>query len=97
MLKTGRLNPQINSGRTAKISSTFALVASLFLLWGFCNGMIDILNKHFQDALHINKEQSGLVQFANYPACFLMAKEFLKQNDSKTSAAFAAASRPDSP
>jgi FHS family L-fucose permease-like MFS transporter len=52
---------------------TFALVTSLFLLWGFCNGMIDILNKHFQDSLHITKEQSGLVQFANYLAYFLMA------------------------
>ncbi len=52
---------------------TFALVTSLFLLWGFCNGMIDILNKHFQDSLHINKEQSGLVQFANYLGYFLMA------------------------
>ena len=52
---------------------TFALVTSLFLLWGFCNGMIDILNKHFQDSLHINKAQSGLVQFANYIAYFLMA------------------------
>ena len=53
--------------------ATFILVTSLFLLWGFCNGMIDILNKHFQDALHINKEQSGLVQFANYLGYFLMA------------------------
>jgi FHS family L-fucose permease-like MFS transporter len=35
--------------------------------------MIDILNKHFQDSLHINKEQSGLVQSANYLAYFLMA------------------------
>jgi FHS family L-fucose permease-like MFS transporter len=52
---------------------TFILVTSLFLLWGFCNGMIDILNKHFQDSLHINKEQSGLVQSANYMAYFLMA------------------------
>ena len=52
---------------------TFALVTSLFLLWGFCNGMIDILNKHFQDSLHINKQQSGLVQSANYLAYFLMA------------------------
>jgi len=52
---------------------TFILVTSLFLLWGFCNGMIDILNKHFQDSLHINKEQSGLVQSANYLAYFLMA------------------------
>jgi MFS transporter, FHS family, L-fucose permease len=48
----------------------FALVTSLFLLWGFCNGMIDNLNKHFQNSLHINKEQSGLVQFANYLAYF---------------------------
>ena len=52
---------------------TFVLVTTLFLLWGFCNGMIDILNKHFQDALHINKQQSGLVQSANYLAYFLMA------------------------
>ena len=52
---------------------TFVLVTTLFLLWGFCNGMVDILNKHFQDALHINKQQSGLVQSANYLAYFLMA------------------------
>lgn len=35
--------------------------------------MIDILNKHFQDTLGINKEQSGLVQAANYLAYFVMA------------------------
>jgi FHS family L-fucose permease-like MFS transporter len=52
---------------------TFALVTTLFLLWGFCNGMIDILNKHFQNTLHISKAQSGLVQFANYIGYFLMA------------------------
>ena len=52
---------------------TFILVTSLFLLWGFCNGMIDILNKHFQDTLHISKFESGFVQFANYIAYFLMA------------------------
>jgi FHS family L-fucose permease-like MFS transporter len=55
------------------LAITFVLVTSLFLLWGFCNGMIDILNKHFQDSLHINKQQSGLVQSANYLAYFLMA------------------------
>ena len=62
---------QLPDGRNVFV--TFVLVTSLFLLWGFCNGMIDILNKHFQDSLHINKEQSGLVQFANYLAYFLMA------------------------
>jgi hypothetical protein len=57
--------------------------------------MIDILNKQrFQDSLLINKEQSGFAQFANDLACFLMAKEFLKHNNSKTRAAFAAASLP---
>jgi FHS family L-fucose permease-like MFS transporter len=72
-------NPAAKSGSLFKTADgknlfiTFALVTSLFLLWGFCNGMIDILNKHFQDTLHINKEQSGLVQFANYLAYFLMA------------------------
>jgi MFS transporter, FHS family, L-fucose permease len=55
------------------VALTFVLITSLFLLWGFCNGMIDILNKHFQDTLRINKEQSGLVQASNYLAYFLMA------------------------
>ena len=53
--------------------ATFVLVTTLFLLWGFCNGLIDILNKHFQSTLHINKYQSGFVQTANYMAYFLMA------------------------
>jgi fucose permease len=51
----------------------FFLVSSLFLLWGTCNGMVDVLNKHFQDALHITKAQSAFVQFANYMGYFLMA------------------------
>jgi FHS family L-fucose permease-like MFS transporter len=52
---------------------TFALVTTLFLLWGFCNGMIDILNKHFQTTMSLNKMQSAFVQFANYMGYFLMA------------------------
>jgi fucose permease len=51
----------------------FLLVTSLFLLWGVCNGMIDILNKHFQNSLHITKMQSAFVQFANYMGYFFMA------------------------
>src|SRR5580658_1295784 len=51
----------------------FMMVTLLFLLWGVCNGMIDILNKHFQDSLHISKMQSAFVQFANYMGYFFMA------------------------
>jgi FHS family L-fucose permease-like MFS transporter len=52
---------------------TFALVSSLFLLWGFCNGMIDVMDKHFQDELGLTKAQSAWVQFAHYLGYFLMA------------------------
>jgi len=52
---------------------TFTLVSSLFLLWGFCNGMIDVMDKHFQDELHLSLSQSAWVQFAHYLGYFLMA------------------------
>jgi len=52
---------------------TFILVTTLFLLWGFCNGMIDILNKHFQTTMSLSKMQSAFVQFANYMGYFIMA------------------------
>jgi len=52
---------------------TFLLVSSLFLLWGFCNGMIDVMDKHFQDELHLSLSQSAWVQFAHYLGYFLMA------------------------
>ncbi len=52
---------------------TFTLVSSLFLLWGFCNGMIDVMDKHFQQELHLSLAQSACVQFAHYLGYFLMA------------------------
>ncbi len=52
---------------------TFILISSLFLLWGLCNGMIDVMDKHFQDELGLTKSQSAWVQFAHYLGYFLMA------------------------
>ena len=52
---------------------TFLLVSTLFLLWGFCNGMIDVMDKHFQTELHLSLAQSAWVQFAHYLGYFLMA------------------------
>lgn len=51
----------------------FLLVSSLFLLWGVCNGMIDVLNKHFQDSLQLTKAESACVQLANYMGYLVMA------------------------
>lgn len=52
---------------------TFILVSSLFFLWGFINGMIDVMDKHFQDELGLTKAQSAWVQFAHYLGYFLMS------------------------
>jgi MFS transporter, FHS family, L-fucose permease len=52
---------------------TFLLICSLFLLWGCCSGLLDNLNKHFQNTLQLSKFQSGFVQWAFYMGYFLMA------------------------
>ncbi len=62
---------QLADGRNVVV--TFVLVSSLFLLWGFCNGMIDVMDKHFQTELKLTLAQSAWVQFAHYLGYFLMA------------------------
>src|SRR3954466_5413998 len=52
---------------------TFVLLVLLFALWGFCNGMIDVMGKHFQEEVHLSWAQSAWVQFALYLGYFLMA------------------------
>ena len=52
---------------------TFALVSVLFILWGFCNGMLDTLDKHFQNTFHITKGTSALVPCATYFGYAVMA------------------------
>ena len=52
---------------------TFTLVSSLFLLWGVCNGLIDVMDKHFKDELNLTLAQSANVQWAHYLGYFLMS------------------------
>lgn len=51
----------------------FILITSLFFLWGFAHGCLDILDKHFQELLHISKARSAFVQFTFYGGYFIMA------------------------
>lgn len=51
----------------------FVLITTLFFLWGFAHSILDVLNKHFQDALSISKTHSALVQAVVYGGYFLMA------------------------
>lgn len=51
----------------------FILVTSLFFLWGMAYGLLDVLNKHFQEALNVTKSRSTLLQAAYFGAYFLIA------------------------
>lgn len=51
----------------------FLFICSLFLLWGFAHGFLDVLDKHFQDLLKVSKAQSGFVQFSLYIGYLAMA------------------------
>lgn len=51
----------------------FILITTLFFLWGFAHSILDVLNKHFQDILEINRTKSALVQAVVYSGYFLMA------------------------
>jgi FHS family L-fucose permease-like MFS transporter len=51
----------------------FILISALFFLWGIAHGMLDTLNKHFQDMLELSKAKSGMIQFSVYLAYFSMA------------------------
>ncbi|KAL8627217.1 hypothetical protein Q9189_007092 [Teloschistes chrysophthalmus] len=44
------------------------LVTILFFLWGFSYGLLDTLNKHFQDTLHISRARSSGLQAAYFGA-----------------------------
>ena len=51
----------------------FIIVTSLFFLWGFARAILDVLNKHFQNALDISITQSSLIQVTTYLGYFLTA------------------------
>ena len=56
-----------------KYTLAIILVTSLFFLWGVAYGLLDVLNKHFQETLNINKSRSTYIQFAYFGAYFLVA------------------------
>lgn len=51
----------------------FSLITSLFFLWGMAYGLLDVLNKHFQDAMNVTKSKSTLLQAAYFGAYFIIA------------------------
>ena len=69
------LNQETNNHSVSdkKYLVPFILITSLFFLWGFARAILDVLNKHFQNALHISITQSAMIQVTTYLGYFLMA------------------------
>ncbi len=68
--------PQSNEGRKGlegNYTLPLILVTSLFFLWGLAYGLLDVLNKHFQETLNITRQRSTLLQAAYFGAYFLVA------------------------
>jgi FHS family L-fucose permease-like MFS transporter len=51
----------------------FVLVTSLFFMWGFARAILDVLNKHFQEAMGISLAHSAMIQVMFYLGYFIMA------------------------
>ncbi len=67
------MNNQRSTITTRQYLLPFVLVTSLFFLWGFARAILDVLNKHFQNALDISITQSSLIQVTTYLGYFIMA------------------------
>lgn len=59
--------------KTNNFALPIILVTSLFFLWGVAYGLLDVLNKHFQETLNITKQRSTLLQAAYFGAYFIIA------------------------
>lgn len=71
------MNNNSSSNRIALVAREyivpFILITSLFFMWGGARAILDVLNKHFQNALDISITQSALIQVTTYLGYFLMA------------------------
>lgn len=65
--------PTVGTITTGGYRLAFILVTSLFFMWGFSYGLLDVLNKHFQETLGVTRARSAWLQAAYFGAYFLMA------------------------
>lgn len=70
-----------------KLIYPLSLVISLFFLWGFSYGLLDVLNKHFQTVLGVTKLQSTGLQVVYFGGGYLLfspiAAEVMKRKGYK--------------
>lgn len=57
----------------ASLRGPLAFAIGCFLIWGLAYGLLDVLNKHVQETLHVGKAQSAWLQMAYFGAYLAMS------------------------
>ena len=58
---------------SGSLKGPLAFAIACFVVWGLAYGLLDVLNKHFQETLHVGKAQSTWLQIAYFGAYLLMS------------------------
>jgi len=66
-------NPTSGRPKTVPTTVALAFAISCFFIWGLAYGLLDVLNKHFQETLHVGKAQSSWLQIAYFGAYLIMS------------------------
>ena len=53
-------------------NKVFSLLLTLFLLWGFALGLLDILNNHFKEIIHANASKLAYILLTYYAGYLIM-------------------------
>ena len=57
----------------ASLKGPLAFAIACFLIWGLAYGLLDVLNKHFQETLSISQADSAWLQIAYFGAYLLLS------------------------
>ncbi|MGV2481947.1 UNVERIFIED_CONTAM: glucose/galactose MFS transporter, partial [Salmonella enterica subsp. enterica serovar Weltevreden] len=61
------------SGPAGSLKGPLAFAIACFLIWGLAYGLLDVLNKHFQETLSISQADSAWLQIAYFGAYLLLS------------------------
>lgn len=65
--------PGLTAPDVRSLRGPLALAVACFVVWGLAYGLLDVLNKHFQETLHVGKAQSTWLQMAYFGAYLVMS------------------------
>lgn len=65
--------PGLTAPDLRSLRGPLALAVACFVVWGLAYGLLDVLNKHFQETLHVGKAESTWLQMAYFGAYLAMS------------------------